>query len=124
MVLPGLSASSDLRAPSSRGPQSRLGRSPENIMILTGGAQMSGSQNLAAVEVASADHLVVDDHVDSLLAVPLLTLPVVDHWHVDHLRARNIMDFQVQIVNVSIIFQHCRGSLTKRTWENRWGGGF
>ena len=58
------------------------------------------------MEVASADHLVVDDHVDSLLAVPLLTLPVVDHWHVDHLRARIIMDYQVDIVNVSIVFQH------------------
>ena len=46
------------------------------------------------MEVASADHLVVDDHVDSLLAVPLLTLPVVDHWHVDHLRARISRNYQ------------------------------
>ena len=43
------------------------------------------SIDLAPVEVASTDHLVVDDHVDALLAVPLLALPVVDHWHVHNL---------------------------------------
>ena len=40
---------------------------------------------LAAPIVAGAHHLVVDDHVDPLLPVPLLALPVVDHGHVHHL---------------------------------------
>ena len=56
------------------------------------------------MEVASADHLVVDDHVDSLLAVPLLTLPVVDHWHVDHLRARIIRNYQ-RFYNIQALLQ-------------------
>ena len=46
------------------------------------------------MEVSGTDHLVVDDHVDSLLAVPLLALPVVDHGHVDHLRAWLIRNYQ------------------------------
>ena len=57
------------------------------------------------MEVASADHLVVDDHVDSLLAVPLLALTVVDHWHVDHLRARNIRNYQ-RFYNIQALQSH------------------
>ena len=68
------------------------------------------------MEVAGADHLVVDDHVDSLLAVPLLALPVVDHWHVDHLRARNIMDYQVDIVK--LVFQHWRPVMNYQRFYN------
>ena len=41
--------------------------------------------DLAAVEVSGADHLVVDDHIDPLLPVPLLALAVVYHRHVHHL---------------------------------------
>ena len=76
-----------------------------NVAILTHRTQMRESRNLAAVEVASADHLVVDDHVDSLLAVPLLTLPVVDHWHVDHLRARIIRNYQ-RFYNIQALQSH------------------
>ena len=57
------------------------------------------------MEVACADHLVVDDHVDSLLAVPLLTLPVVDHWHVDYLRARIIRNYQ-RFYNIQALQSH------------------
>ena len=41
--------------------------------------------DLAAVEVSGTDHLVVDDHIDPLLPVPLLALAVVYHRHVHHL---------------------------------------
>ena len=41
---------------------------------------------LATAVVTSAHHLVVDDHVNPLLPVPLLALPVVDHGHVHHLQ--------------------------------------
>ena len=57
------------------------------------------------MEVASADHLVVDDHVDSLLAVPLLALPVVDHGHVDHLGARLIRNYQ-RFYNIQALQSH------------------
>ena len=76
-----------------------------NVAILTDRTQMRGSRNLAAVEVASADHLVVDDHVDSLLAVPLLTLTVVDHWHVDHLGARLVRNYP-RFYNIQALQSH------------------
>ena len=41
---------------------------------------------LASRVVTGADHLVVDDDVDPLLPVPLLTLPVVDHGDIHHLQ--------------------------------------
>ena len=70
------------------------------------------------MEVASADHLVVDDHVDSLLAVPLFTLPVVDHWHVDHLRARNIMDYQ-RFYNIQAV--QCHPDVVMKTDDEKDG---
>ena len=41
---------------------------------------------LATVDVAGAHHLLVDDDVDALLTVPLLTHVAVDDGNVDHLQ--------------------------------------
>ena len=51
-----------------------------------GSARVSLAGVLAAVVVAGADHLVVDDHVDALPAVPPLALAVLDHRHVHNLK--------------------------------------
>lgn len=40
----------------------------------------------AASVVAGADHLVVDDHVDALVSVPVFTLSVVNQRHVHGLK--------------------------------------
>ena len=53
--------------------------------------------DLAAVEVSGTDHLVVDDHVDPLLPVPLLALTVVYHRHVHHLIMMNMMNMMIMM---------------------------
>ena len=41
---------------------------------------------LAPPIVAGAHHLVVDDHVDALVAMPTFTLTIVNHGNVNHLK--------------------------------------
>lgn len=40
---------------------------------------------LAPVSVSSAEHLLVDDHIDAVLSVPAFADPVLDHWHIHRL---------------------------------------
>ena len=43
----------------------------------------------AAPVVAGADHLVVDDHVNTLIAMPTLAFAIFNHWNVHNLQWRN-----------------------------------
>ena len=59
--------------------------------------------DLAAVEVSGTDHLVVDDHIDPLLPVPLLALAVVYHRHVHHLIMMNIITMMILMTMMMIM---------------------
>ncbi len=67
--------------------------------------------------VARADHLVVDDDVDALVAMPMFTLSVVDHRNVNNLFVEENNDINVSSRHPSQLREYDRGKKCGRSNE-------